>query len=149
MIKLNIESKYILVTTNHNKMSNQYLSEPHSFLVGDSVKVNHRDDETNFYRGIIYSIVNLPINKHLEQRDSKYTDYFYIRFPLTVYHEMILQGWEILYDYKQEVVSKVIRNNGQIESLYIRRGLMSEIEIDIKKVNAILIWRVGFEITKI
>ena len=131
----------------HNISQSELLAEPHTFNVGDNVLITNRYDNKYCYEGTIYSIAGLPINKFIKPLDITYTDYFFIKFPMKSYHQIIERGWEIIYNYKRETVGDVIRNNGHIDKMFISSGLGIETEIDIHNINAILIWRVGYTIT--
>lgn len=126
-----------------NKSEVSVLREPHSFSEGDNVIINNK---TGLYKGVIYSIVNLPINPHIDPLNRRYTDYFYVKFPRESYNKIIQQGWDIIYNHKREIVSKITKKDGIITNLWIRAGHFSEYEGDIDRINAILVWRVGWNI---
>lgn len=138
-----------MATHSYNTPHSVVLAEPHSFNLGDNVVITHRYDNKDCYEGTIYNILNLPINKFIKPLDITLTDYFFIRLSMKSYHQIIQRGWEIIYNYKRETVGDVIRNNnGHIDKLFINSGLGVESEIDIHNINAILIWRLGYTITK-
>lgn len=118
--------------------------EPHSFHPGDYVYVCKRNDPEKKYNGKIYSIVNKLENKYT--KNSPYVDHFYIAFDRCVYDSLLQRGWSIIYNRKEEILGDIERNRqGEIININIQSefDFVPETEIDIEKINAILIWRVA------
>lgn len=124
----------------------EMLSEPHTFRSGDLVKVTIRGDDLESYNGRIYSILSLPINIYNEREG--FTDHFYITFDATSYYNIIGKGWEIIYNHKTESIADIKKEDGRITDISIKYGCLSEVDADINNVNAILIWRFAWKITK-
>jgi len=63
---------------------------------------------------------------------------------------MLLRGWSIIYEGEERIVGDIERNEtGEITQLLIQSHypeLCDEKIVDINKINAILVWRVAFEI---
>jgi hypothetical protein len=128
-------------------MSNPLLTEPHNFKKGDVVIVVERNHPKISYEGKIYSIINKPENEFI--KPTPYVDYFYIQFPDSVYHELLQRGFEILYRNRPVIIGTIHRNPtaNYIEKLYTQEKYCKvEVEIDIKDINAILVWRIAFDI---
>jgi len=75
-------------------------------------------------------------------------DHFYISFDRHTYNQILKRGWEIIYQNKEEILGDIERNNlDEIVQLSIQYEYITyESPIDIEKIDAILIWRVGFMI---
>lgn len=131
------------------KTNIEFLTDPHNLRVGDSVKITNRYDEYESYTGRIYSIVSLPINKHIKPLDSIYADYIYVKLSNHDYDKIIQRGWDVMYNHRQEIISSVEKERGKITKISTRVGMMGESQADINNINAILIWRVGWKIDSI
>jgi hypothetical protein len=130
-------------------MDLKLLREPHNFRKGDSVVVRERAYPNNTYRGIIYNIVSLPLNKHSKGFGYVEVDHFYIKFDEEVYHQILRRGWDICYKDYPAILGEVVfsEKNNKIEKIYMQKTFVEEeFEINISDIRAILIWRVGFEI---
>jgi hypothetical protein len=79
---------------------------------------------------------------------THYVDYFYITFDKNVYDKILLKG----VNDKDKVIVDIERNEfGEIVRLYIQcdeNDTFIGEEINIEDINAILIWRVAFNIEK-
>lgn len=136
-----------MTTLQDEKTPTYLLSEPHEFNNGDEVNVTLRYDDAESYNGRIYNIVSLSINKY--NKIEGFTDHFYINFDAASYYHIIQRGWGIIYNYKPETVADIVKENGRITKITIKNGHFSEAEeADINNINAILIWRVAWKITK-
>jgi hypothetical protein len=121
------------------------VQQPHHFRQGKKVTVYDRTSPEIKYHGRIYSIINKPINKY---DVSPCVDHFYISFDRHTYNQILKRGWEIIYQNKEEILGDIERNNlDEIVQLSIQYEYITyESPIDIEKIDAILIWRVGFMI---
>lgn len=123
------------------------LQEKHSLQTGNRVLVSLRIGSNESYEGTIYNIINLPMNKGRPDRD--FVDYFYIQFPKHVYAKLLLRGSEIIYDGKPCVIG----TNGSHENVinYTRQHMFSsnDCSIEPEKINAMLIWRIAYDIQPI
>lgn len=134
---------------------NKFLLENHKFKCSDDVIVYNRTYHDIQYNGKIFSIVRKPVNPHLNPFRNE-VDYFYIKFSKDVYNNLLQRGWEIIYNNQPAIIGNVVRNNNtnDIEQLYIQYPypMMSkkeEIEIQLENINAILMWRIAYEIREI
>jgi hypothetical protein len=127
----------------------EFLTDPHNLRKGDSVKITNRYDDYESYTGRIYSIVSLPINKHIKPLDSIYTDYIYVKLSNRDYDKIIQRGWDVICNHRPEIISSVEKERGKITKISTRVGMMGESQADINNINAILIWRVGWKIESI
>ena len=106
------------------------------------------------YQGTIYSIVSLQENKYYKY--SQYVDYFYIMVSQKDLHKLLERGFEVIVNHRPAVIGNIERErrtrDGEvsvIKKLYIQNGAWSdETEISLDSVNAILVWRIQFDIQK-
>lgn len=126
------------------------LREPHSIRDGDTVVVVERTDPEKKYYGKVYKIVNLPINKHIMDLKNIMVDYFYIQFSEEITSILLKRGLPIIYKHSPATLGNIIRNRaGQIEKIYIQYNHSSyETEISFNDINALLMWRVAYDITQ-
>ena len=127
----------------------QLLREPHRFKNGDLVSVYFRKYPTITYNGTIYGIYNKPFQRCIV--NSPLIDYFYVTFDKNVYNKMLLRGWNILYNDKETIVGHIERNDdGEITKIYSQNELfgITESPICMENINAILIWRVAYNIIR-
>jgi len=77
-----------------------------------------------------------------------FIDYFYISFPNEVYCQLLARGSKIIYNYTQAIIGNIVLdNNGKIERIYKQEPFCgTEFEINFHQINAMLIWRVGYDI---
>lgn len=128
-------------------MNTALLTEPHNFKDGDSVVVYDRDNDAKSYNGTIYKIINNPLNKYINDYKNIYVDYFYIQFSEDDYHKLLMRGLDIILNHQLVVLGNVVRDrSGKIERLYTQQPFVDETEINIRNVNAMLVWRVAFDI---
>ena len=132
-------------------MDLKLLSAPHKLREGNAVIVTDKNNNNSF-KGVIYRIVNAPVNKHLAPYDSIYVDHFYIKFANENYNKLLCRGLDIIYNHSPAILGNVVRNNNSqiITELYTQNsspGYYNETKIDINFINAILIWRVAFDIS--
>jgi len=129
-------------------MDLQLLTEPHSFSAGDKVIVQNRYNANEIYPGTVYKIIRLPLNKGIKTVQPD-IDYFYITFSDEVYEIFLKRGWEIIYKHECKVTGHgVFRKNNILKTILQNPSSGSETEIDVKDINAILIWRIAFDIKK-
>ena len=115
--------------------------QSHTMRNGDSVTFTNRINGDS-YQGTIYSIVNLPENRYL--KNSAYVDYFYIRVEKEDLQKLLMRGLEVVVNHRPAVIGNIVREQGRF---YKQNGVYSdESEIDITNINAILVWRVAFDI---
>lgn len=128
-------------------MSNPLLTEAHNFTNGDNVVVHERYYPRKSYNGTIYAIVNKPEQEYM--KPIHLIDYFYIKFPEPMYHKLLQRGWEVMYRNRPVIIGTIHRNKTTncIEKLYTQEKYCTvEVEIDIKDINAMLVWRIAFDI---
>jgi hypothetical protein len=129
-------------------MDLQLLNEKHNLRKGDRVVVTDRFSNLS-YQGKIYEIINnMPVNKYINELKNVFIDYFYVSFPNEVYCQLLCRGSEVIYNYKQATLGNIVLDsNGRIEKIYRQQPLCgSEYEINFHQINAMLIWRVGYDI---
>ena len=139
--------KILRIQSKQTNMSTPLLTEPHNFTRGDTVIVVDRTSTYLSYVGQIYAIVNKPENEYM--KPTRLIDYFYIQFPEPIYHELLKRGFEILYRNRPVIIGTIHRNptTNCIEKLYTQEKYCAvELEIDIKDINAMLVWRIAFDI---
>ena len=126
------------------------LNEKHNLRKGNQVIVTDRQTNVS-YQGKIYDIVNLPINKYINDLKNVFIDYFYVSFPNEVYCQLLCRGSEVIYNYTQATIGNVVLDsNGKIEKIYRQDPLCgSEYEINFHQINAMLVWRVAYDIKSI
>ena len=132
-------------------MNFQLLQESHNFRIGDEVIIRHRDSvDGEQYSGKIFHILELSPNKHLPQYQYITVPHFYISFPKEIYSIILKRGWNIIYNNKITIVGNITKNSSNfIDKIYIQHDTVSfETEIDLDKINGILIWREGWVIEK-
>lgn len=121
-----------------------FLHEKHNLRTGDEVIVYRREYPDEIFEGKIYKIEFKKIN-------DNYVNHFYIEFPLEIYHELLKRGSNIYYDNSLQTVGTIIRNKttDKIEKIHTQHMFQEyEPEIDLQRVNAMLIWRIAYNIIK-
>jgi len=128
-------------------MDLQLLKEKHNLRKGENVIVTNRFTGLS-YQGKIYDIVNLPVNKYINDLKNVFIDYFYVSFPNNVYCQLLTRGSEIIYNYTQAIVGNIVLDNtGKIERIYRQVPFCgTELEINFHQINAMLVWRVAYDI---
>lgn len=128
-------------------MDLQLLKEIHNLRKGDNVIVTDRRNRFS-YQGKIYDIVNLPVNKYINDFKNVFIDYFYVSFPNDVYSQLLTRGSEVIYNYKQATIGNIVLDNdGKIEKIYKQELFCkTEFEINFHQINAMLVWRVAHDI---
>lgn len=132
-------------------MNLRLLQEPHNFKIGDDVIVRYRESiDGEQYSGKIFHILELSPNKNLPQYKYITVPHFYVSFPKEIYSIILKRGWNILYNNQITIVGNIDKNSSNsIGKIYIQHSIISaESEIDINKINGILIWREGWVIEK-
>jgi len=122
------------------------LSEPHNFKTGDSISMYERKYPKYKYNGKIYIII-----KKIENNMNMFMpiDYFYITLEKEIYNKILLRGWKIIYRGQEKVIGNIEKNiNGIITKIHTQHmfDAYNETEIDIENIDAILIWRVAYNI---
>jgi hypothetical protein len=128
-------------------MDLQLLNEKHNLRKNDKVIVTDRFTGL-CYQGKIYDIVNLPVNKYINDLKNVFIDYFYVSFPNNVYCQLLTRGSEIIYNYTQAIIGNIVLDNtGKIERIYKQEPFCgTEVEINFHQINAMLVWRVAYDI---
>jgi hypothetical protein len=126
------------------------LYEKHDFKKGDHVIVCERYKPDISYKGKVYSIVNLPMNKYIKQYKNIFVDYFYISFPEEIYDKLLKQGLEVIYQHNPIIIGNIETDeDGKIQKIHAQNSgplLYETYEIDLQNINAILVWRHAYEI---
>jgi len=65
------------------------LTESHNLKQDERVIVKERFNSEISYRGIIYKIINKPLNERILHYKNTYIDYFYIKFDEPIYHLLL------------------------------------------------------------
>jgi hypothetical protein len=135
-------------------MDLKLLSAPHKLREGDAVVITDMKNNRRTFNGTIYRIINAPVNKYLAPYNSIFVDQFYIKFKNEDYPELLSRGLDIIYNHRPAILGNVVRtNNSQnITAVYSQNsspGYYSETQIDVNNINAILVWRCGFEIRSV
>ena len=124
------------------------LQESHRMKTGDNVQVTDRSTNDS-YNGNIYNVVILPLNELKQQHIL--VPYFYVQFSdTTIYSKLLKRGSKIIYNNNPCVVGNIIYEpcTDIIKRIYIQYPMTnSEAEIQFDQINAMLIWRVAYEIT--
>jgi hypothetical protein len=128
-------------------MDLQLLNEKHNLRKGNQVIITDRFTGI-CYQGKIYDIINLPVNKYINELKNVFIDYFYVSFPNNVYCQLLTRGSEIIYNYTQAIIGNIVLDNtGKIERIYRQAPLCgTELEINFHQINAMLVWRVAYDI---
>jgi len=125
-----------------------FIFEPHSFKIGSHVCVYERDNPNIKYEGEVYQILNKKLNEYDPQ--SELAQYFFISFSTEIYEKILLRGFPIYYKNSQKVVGDIVRNTNtnKIEQIFVQYPFIDyeEEEIQLDKINSILIWRVRWNI---
>jgi hypothetical protein len=126
-----------------------YLRENHKIRVGDDVIVREREFPHTQYSGSVYRIVNKPLNEHIQDHCHIMVDYFYIQFTKEIYHLLLNRGLDVIYQHQPVVLGDVNRNNsGKITQLFTQKMFSPETEIHLDEINAMLCWRIAYDIQK-
>lgn len=126
-----------------------YLLEKHNIRVGDDVIVREREFPHTQYNGSVYRIVNKPLNEHIRGHRHIMVDYFYIQFNNEIYHLLLKRGLDVIYQHQPVILGNVNRNkSGKIIELFTQKMFSPETEIHIDGINAILCWRIAYDIQK-
>jgi len=125
-----------------------YLQEQHNIQVGDDVIVRDRQSNQQFH-GSVYRIVNQPMNQHIRDQKQILVDYFYIQFTNDIYHLLLKRGLDVIYQHQPVVLGNVTRNNSRkIIQLFTQKRFCGETEIHLDGINAMLCWRIAYDIQK-
>ena len=125
----------------------QQLLQRHQFRNGNLVSVYSRNTPEKVYHGTIYNIIKKPENNY--DKWSPIVDYFYISFDKSVYDSILQRAWKVIYNGNEITLGDIERNrSGKITKVFRQYDFTCsfENEIEIDKIDAILIWRVGFVI---
>lgn len=127
-----------------------HLLESHSFRNNDKVSVCLRKNPMIQYDGTIYSILNKPFQNGI---NSPMIDYFYVKFDPSLYHTILLRGWNVLYKGKEKIIGDIVRgNDGKIIEIYTQSDFFGidypPTLIQMSEIDAILIWRVAYQISE-
>jgi hypothetical protein len=119
---------------------------PHTMRKGDKVTFTDRNTHESF-QGEIYSIVRLPANKYFDQYNLLGDiDYFYIKPRKQDMHKLLTRGLPIILNYIPCVLGNVDYEDSLVKNVYIQEFLRAEYLTSIRDINAILIWRVAYDI---
>jgi hypothetical protein len=127
------------------------VQEPHTLKSGDLVNVLNRQTNEQ-HEGRIYKVVSQPLNEYIQSQKNIFIDHFYISFSKEIHSILLSRGLPIIYDHRPEILGNIKKVTGtnKIEEIYIQYlHQREERKISIDKINAILIWRDAYEITRI
>jgi len=125
----------------------QLLREPHNLKKGQHVYIYKRNKPEIKYTGNIYKIYSQPLQQSL--LNSPYIDYIYVSLDDAVYSKLLMRGWSVIYKGEQRVIGDVEKNDQcQITRLFIQSKffMIEDQIINMKDIDAILVWRVAFAI---
>jgi hypothetical protein len=128
-------------------MNPAWLYEKHSMQNGDIVRVTVRDKPNETYLGTIYNIINLPFNRALP--NGPFVDHFYIQFIPEIYSKLLKRGNEIIYNSKPSVTGTIQRDSSGAITKFTLQSIgpcSSESESSPNNINAMLIWRIAYNI---
>lgn len=126
-----------------------YLHERHNIQVGDDVIVRDRQSNQQFH-GSVYRIVNQPMNEHIQDQKHILVDYFYIQFTNDIYYLLFKRGLDVIYQHQCVILGNIKRDNvGRITKLFTQKPFCGETEIHLDGINAMLCWRVAYDIQKV
>ena len=128
---------------------NQFLIEPHNLKIGNEVVVYNRNKKDYKYNGIIYIIYKDYAYANGCKNDY-IVDHFYIKFDIDILNKILLRGLPVVYNNERIIIGNIERDkNNKIIKLF-QQKMLSPIEyvIDINKINAVLIWRIAYIISK-
>jgi len=131
----------------------ELLQQSHNFKVGDRVFVTERYDPNLSFKGTIYSIMELPLERGSLRSGNNniLVDHFYVKLDETTYAKLLKRGSEFIYNGRPMVVGSIKTNamNGTIDRITSQELFSSyETKLDPKNINAMLIWRIGYNIEK-
>jgi len=135
-------------------MEKNLLLLPHNISVGDDVIVTDRRSKSRTFYGSVYRIENKSMNPYIQDQKYVNVDYFYIQFSNDDYDKILVRGLEVIYDHKSVILGDIIRDSTRkITKLYIQ-NMYSPVHIEPKQIylenmNAVNIWRAGWDIQKI
>ena len=119
---------------------------PHTMGRGDQVTFTDRKTRECF-QGEIYSIVKLPANKYFNQYNLlEDIDYFYIKPRKEDMHKLLVRGLPVILNYIPHVLGNVECEDSLIKNVYIQEFCRVEYVTSIEHINAILVWRVAYDI---
>ena len=126
-----------------------FVNEPHSMQNCQEVLVIVRNNPSEIYEGMIYNIISLPFNRGRPNTD--FVDYFYIQFPPNVYAKLLMRSSEIIYNNSQRTIRAIETDSAKkiITRLTLQSTNMfsnDEIVVPPEKINAMLIWRIAYNI---
>lgn len=128
-------------------MNLELLQERHNFKSGDDVVVFERNNPGFCYSGKIYRIIALPANKYIHPYKNILVDYFYISFSNEIYNLLLKRGSEVIYNHNPVTIGEIITDkSGKIQKLYRQERFSGEYEIKFGNINAVLIWRIAYDI---
>jgi hypothetical protein len=97
-------------------------------------------------------LTNIPTPVYPERRDDERVGHFAkSSFSNEDYNKLLSRGLDIIHNHKPEILGKVVKSHGScnITEVYTQTfspGYYNETKIDINDINAILVWRTGFDI---
>ena len=107
--------------------------------MGDDVIVKERNYPNQKYKGSVYRISNQPMNPNLSDQRNIFIDYFYIQFSKEDYEKLLMRGLDVIYQHQSVVLGDVNRDkSGKITQLYTQKPFISETEIHLDGINAML-----------
>jgi len=127
-------------------MNLKLLNEKHNLKVGNRVIVTKRNEGIS-YQGEIHKILNFPVNKNIQDLKNIFIDYFYISFPEETYYLLLSRGIEVIYNNELIIIGNIVLDkNKKIAKIYKQELFAREEEIDFKKIQGMLIWRIAYDI---
>jgi hypothetical protein len=127
-----------------------FLLETHNIHVGDDVTIRERNFPHTQYSGSVYRIINKPMNEHIRHQRDIMVDYFYIQFNKEIYNLLLKRGLDAIHQHQPVVLGNIVRDNsGKITQLFTQKMFSPETEIHLDDINAMLCWRVAYDIQKV
>ena len=119
---------------------------PHVMDRGDQVTFTNRKTQECF-QGEIYSIVRLPANKYFNQYGILGDiDYFYIKPRKEDMHKLLMRGLPVILNYIPHILGNVECEGSLVKHVYIQEFFRAEYLISVDDINAILVWRIAYDI---
>ena len=130
---------------------NKFLIESHNLKQGDNVIIEYRYNKDVKYNCKSFNGTIYMIYKDYAHANDYFVDYFYIKFDIDILNKILLRGLSVVYNNEKIIIGNIERDeNNKITKLFQQKMFLSdEYLIDINKIDAVLIWRIAYIISKI